>query len=221
VSTNRTRADAGWIGTTKEKGPNGRGLCRWCHQEVPKGKRTFCSKECVHEWKLRTDIQYMRHQLFERDHGVCALCHLDTVALVKKLAKLDSDELWPGSCYAHSRPLPPRLLKKLEGYRIPEHRWRIKTYKRERYGIWDADHITPVVEGGGECGLEGYRTLCCKCHKEETKELAGRRAKKRKELAVSSPSSLPHVLNPVYERVHSSNVDTRRWPTFGHPCVVS
>lgn len=25
---------------------------------------------------------------------------------------------------------------------------------------WEADHIVPVSEGGGLCGLEGYRTLC-------------------------------------------------------------
>jgi 5-methylcytosine-specific restriction endonuclease McrA len=38
------------------------------------------------------------------------------------------------------------------------------------------DHIVPVVEGGGACGLENLRTLCKPCHKRVTAELAGRRA---------------------------------------------
>ena len=29
---------------------------------------------------------------------------------------------------------------------------------------WEADHIIPVSEGGGLCGLDGYRTLCWICH---------------------------------------------------------
>jgi len=47
-------------------------------------------------------------------------------------------------------------------------------------GDWHADHVVPVVEGGGECGLEGMRTLCVPCHKDETAALAKRRAEARK-----------------------------------------
>jgi 5-methylcytosine-specific restriction endonuclease McrA len=46
--------------------------------------------------------------------------------------------------------------------------------------LWQADHIVPVIEGGGECGLENYRTLCTACHKAETAALARRRAEARK-----------------------------------------
>lgn len=45
---------------------------------------------------------------------------------------------------------------------------------------YDIDHIIPVVEGGGLCGLDNLRTLCIPCHKKETKILAGRVAKKRR-----------------------------------------
>jgi 5-methylcytosine-specific restriction enzyme A len=41
---------------------------------------------------------------------------------------------------------------------------------------WQADHIVPVVEGGGACGLENYRTLCTGCHRVETAKLRARRA---------------------------------------------
>lgn len=46
---------------------------------------------------------------------------------------------------------------------------------------WEADHIVPVVEGGGQCGLENYRTLCLACHREQTAALAARRAAARRE----------------------------------------
>ena len=56
--------------------------------------------------------------------------------------------------------------------------------KRRHYGYrggdrWQADHIVPVIEGGGECGLENYRTLCTACHRRVTAELARRLADKR------------------------------------------
>lgn len=51
-------------------------------------------------------------------------------------------------------------------------------------GGWEMDHILPVSEGGGECGLENLRTLCRPCHRRETAALAGRRAEARR--AVSS-----------------------------------
>ncbi len=43
---------------------------------------------------------------------------------------------------------------------------------------WAADHIIPVAEGGGQCGLENIRTLCTACHKQVTAELRKRLKKK-------------------------------------------
>lgn len=43
---------------------------------------------------------------------------------------------------------------------------------------WQADHIVPVVEGGGLCDLSNYRTLCRPCHKRETAALRKRLAGK-------------------------------------------
>lgn len=40
--------------------------------------------------------------------------------------------------------------------------------------LWQADHIVPVVEGGGEFGIENYRTLCTGCHRKVTAELLAR-----------------------------------------------
>ena len=41
-------------------------------------------------------------------------------------------------------------------------------------GYWEADHIIPVSEGGGLCGLDGYRTLCKLCHGRVSGELRKR-----------------------------------------------
>lgn len=51
---------------------------------------------------------------------------------------------------------------------------------------WEADHIVPVSEGGGLCGIDGYRTLCKgsgtnNCHGKVSGELR-KRLNERKRL---------------------------------------
>ena len=41
---------------------------------------------------------------------------------------------------------------------------------------WEADHIVPVADGGGECGLENYRLLCRGCHVKVTLAWRAQRA---------------------------------------------
>jgi 5-methylcytosine-specific restriction endonuclease McrA len=127
------------------KGAAGRNLCRWCSLEVPQGRQTFCSPYCVHEWRLRTDPGYLREKVFARDRGICARCGLDTVELRKRKRKMG---------YAERLQF--------------ERQWG------KRKTLWDADHIVPVAEGGGECDLDNMRTLCLACHRELTAELRAR-----------------------------------------------
>jgi 5-methylcytosine-specific restriction enzyme A len=132
------------------KGPNGRHLCRWCSLEVPKRRATFCSAWCVEEWRLRTDPGYLREKVLVRDRGICASCGVDCLQAELQLKRLRG---------------AARLKAFLD--------WELRPGSRR--SLWDADHIVPVVEGGGECDLENIRTLCLRCHRAATAELRQRR----------------------------------------------
>lgn len=138
-------------GATRPLGENGRPLCRWCELEiVERRRRTFCSSFCVHQWRLRSDPGYLREQVFARDKGVCAACRADTVAVWAALKR-------------------SRGTARAEGLRL---------FGMARIGsrrsLWEADHVVPVAEGGGECDLNNLRTLCLLCHREETRRLRER-----------------------------------------------
>lgn len=147
----RTLSEAGWASKLPDAGPNGLPLCRWCRLEIlARRRRTFCSDYCVHQWRLRSDPGYVREHVFARDRGLCALCATDTVAAYAELKR--------------SRGKARASLLEL---------WGLKSVTARRT-LWDADHILPVAEGGGECDLENLRTLCLPCHREVTAELRRR-----------------------------------------------
>ena len=151
----------GWVsGKAIPRGPNGRGLCRWCALEVPRGRYTFCSAYCVHEWKLRTQPGYLREQVFLRDRGICVQCGIDTAAALRQLR----------------RSRGANRVALLE-------QW--KPGRRRRASLWDADHIIPVIEGGGECDLENIRTLCLRCHRVATAALRARLREARRSMETS------------------------------------
>jgi 5-methylcytosine-specific restriction protein A len=141
---------------TLPRGSDGRCLCRWCSIEVPKGRRTFCSDGCVHHWRLRTDPGYLRGQVLKRDRGVCRSCRVDTIVV-------------------------QGILKRSRGTtrkRLLNH-WDLERYTGR--ALWEADHIIPVVEGGGECDLSNLRTLCLRCHRMATLGLRLRRVEAKQQ----------------------------------------
>lgn len=159
----------GWVDRKSiPRGANNRGLCRWCSLEVPRGRFTFCSEYCVHEWKLRTQPAYLRERVFERDQGICATCGIDSIAAARQLR--DSRGAKRSTLLAH---------------------WGLKA--RTRKSLWDADHILPVAEGGGECDLDNIRTLCLRCHRLATMALRDRlrRAKRAVSTNTEDTSTAP------------------------------
>lgn len=133
------------------KNEDGYTQCRWCNKSVKPPRRTICSKECSHELMLRTNGNYLRKCVYSRDKGICSICEIDTKKIAKTALELNLDERIE---YLKTLSISPK--RKI---------WK----KKCGGGLWDADHIIPVKDGGGQCGLENIRTLCIKCHKEITK----------------------------------------------------
>lgn len=141
--------------------------------------------------------QYVRNLLFERDHGVCAMCGVDAERAQNR-AEITNVWHW---CRKHDRvrcwhdrhrwnvPVPQWIISKFQWHHpriqsaIKARRERMKAEGwdvHRRQSWWEADHIVPVVDGGGQCGIENYRTLCIRCHRKVTRELRARLAQKRK-----------------------------------------
>lgn len=136
MSTVRRRAVSADDWGKPERNDAGEPICRWCKSIVRPPRRTFCGDACVHEWKLRSNPGYVRKEVWKRDAGVCRMCGFNV---------RQAEKAW-------------RRGKPLSGDRTVRRRWRAA---RPR---WEADHILPVADGGGECGLENYRLLCRECH---------------------------------------------------------
>ena len=142
---------------------------------MPETRRgSFCSDGCEHESKVRSSPDYARRAVFERDGGICALCGLDTEAEQQRLESLERQD-------------PQRYEDEKAALGIPDH----------RVTFWDMDHIVPVVEGGGQCGLAGYRTLCIWCHAEITADLNRKLAKERNRPRVAGLSPVPKGITAI------------------------
>lgn len=165
-----TRRTAGVYSRKRPLGPNGERICYNCGGPLPKGRRFNCSPKCSEEWQCKTSPSHLRFVLKKRDKGVCALCRTDTIALKKQYNEIPKD---PNDYNYTAVPTTSARKEFLKEHGIP--------IGRVTGDWWDADHILPVVEGGGECGLDNYRTLCIPCHRNETAALAKRRARARHE----------------------------------------
>ena len=158
-----------------------KGFCTYCGGNVTPPRRNWCSDKCIDEHRIRRDPSYARSSVFARDHGVCALCRQDTQAMHDALSGIK--RAWLDFARSGQTERAKEQCAKAEQL------WLEVTGRRRVMAtldmirglphLWEADHIVPVVEGGGECGLDGYRTLCLRCHRSETAALARRRAEAR------------------------------------------
>ena len=154
------------------------GECTWCGRQVTGRKVSWCSKACVEAFRQVNDPEHIRRLIYRRDHGVCRCCGFDTDKLLRIL-------WWSITSNSLPRARSPKtLLRKLRWQHLGD--IHIHELSQQLFGCslrrvpWEADHIVPVVEGGGQQGLSSYRTLCLLCHKIRTRRLARRLAQQRR-----------------------------------------
>lgn len=154
-----------------ERAADGRSCCRWCKKPIDGAKsRRWCSKACVDEYLVRSSASVARSRVFKRDGGVCAKCGLNTGRITRILAVLAKRVKafnWE-PCHWVNRELHKARLERAREMAARLYRWR------EGLHMWEADHIVPVAEGGGSSGLDNLRTLCRKCHGQESGALRKR-----------------------------------------------
>lgn len=130
-------------------GPNGRPFCRLCHAEVPAGRKSWCSEECVREGWLKLSWPALRQHVIRRDR-VCQSCHAEHAGYNFRARWY----MWQNPSRGEHGPhrLPPLY-------------------------AWEVDHITPVKDGGTD-NPENLRLLCYACHKRVTRDWHRARSKK-------------------------------------------
>ena len=157
MSRKRTACVGNVFRTRKQ--PDGSYLCSVCGKPLTGGGRRYCSDACTDIAYIATNPSWARAKVYDRDKGICAKCGVDTERLENVLR-------WAGSSDTDDDR---------------HEMWRFITALKKKMGftmlhMWEMDHILPVSEGGGLCGLENLQTLCIPCHRAETKELVRRRA---------------------------------------------
>ena len=136
--------------------------CAWCAKALPYSSfnsgisSTYCSHECAEEGRLRRGVSSVRNQVFALERGICSFCGIDAYALFLRIKALQPAERL-NALYNANWKLPKSMVAHERLLHSP------------RQGdFWQADHIVPVAEGGGDCSLDNLRTLCTPCHQKET-----------------------------------------------------
>lgn len=120
----------------------------------------------------------VREQLFALEQGKCQKCSIDANALFLRIQSLQPAERL--NALMNANWYLPKVKKALD---------RLLQNPKEG-DFWQADHIVPVAEGGGSCGLDNLRTLCTPCHQGETEKLRFRLRLKGSSTSSSPSSSL-------------------------------
>ncbi len=153
-----------------------KGHCTWCNGELKNGLRSWCSDACRTEGYIRAGVYH--GAVSDRDKGVCVLCGKKCSEIQDRLRRMLA------RANGHDK----------EGHWVPEKRKLVDSYMRvqrlmrahrmsqhHRHSPFEIDHIVPVIEGGGCCGIDNLRTVCFGCHKQVTADLAARRAARRQD----------------------------------------
>lgn len=153
----------------REVDEQGHPLCLTCKKPLTGRRWSYCDDACMLANRPAMAVSAVE----KRDRGVCTLCGLDTVWLSH----------WIRSFPRHLQNTIARC------YGVPP--------SRQLGRLWDLDHIIPVSEGGGQCGLENFRTLCIPCHKAETRALQFRLKSKRRRQSILMPAAATETLDGI------------------------
>lgn len=124
---------------------------------IARGSKSWCSRKCQEDAEVRGGWN-IRAYIVRRDRGVCSSCGCDGEKAARVLERLRE---------ASAEDAGALLLACWRASR--------KTIYDALPAMWEADHLIPVSEGGGGCGLSGFRTLCRPCHLDETQVLRVKR----------------------------------------------
>ena len=165
-----------------------RGICRLCGKPVPKRRSTWCSQACVDEYLIRSNAGVARAAVWKRDKGCCQICGLDMRPLVAEMKKIE--RFWRTKfriANVNSGDGTRKQIRQAQQQWLRQHGHQLPVH------LYEADHIRPVVEGGGGCGLDNLRLLCCRCHRRETAKLAARLARQRRRAGRLFEGQLPET----------------------------
>ena len=159
-------------------------------QGAAQWQSTFCSYKCFQQWKVRTSGSHIRRTVFDLEAGVCQLCNRDMHEIFLRYRSMSPPDRFQ------------ELLRlKFSTKGIDMNSAQIIHSPVEGH-FWQADHIVPVAEGGGECDLTNFRTLCTPCHKKETSSLNQRLARKRLAESAKGTFDIRTFLTPSGEDSH-------------------
>ena len=136
---------------------------------LPAPDSPFCGDKCAAAYFAASSQSSARHQLFDREMGVCQQCGFNGHSFFKRLQALPTEQARMQALMSSPYSLDSGRLR------------RMLTNPKEG-DFWEADHIVPVAEGGGESDLSNFQTLCTPCHAKKTREQE-RRAKEERRAA--------------------------------------
>ncbi|EGD72110.1 hypothetical protein PTSG_11548 [Salpingoeca rosetta] len=127
----------------------------------------------------------VRRRLLELEGGVCQLCRVDAHALYKHVRALGG-----------SHHITRHVAESCSVLHCVQHAQHSQVRPLIQCVWRTADHIIPVCEGGGECDLSNYRTLCTPCHDKETKKLAKNRSQRALREAAKTSKDIRGFFSP-------------------------
>lgn len=165
-------------------------LCLHCFGKVPYSEFTqfkedidttallFCKSDCERLFAVKSSSSVARRQILKRDGGICSICRLDCMKLIRRLQSIDKgSNNWLDRRKKFLDREYKAFMSGLTGT------MQTNLAKKALSGqAWQVDHIRPVFEGGGQCSDRNLRTLCSACHRQVTAKQSAKRRRERQEL---------------------------------------